>query len=189
MQSGSARSTGSPGAGSTGPDSSREVPDHAAFSGWSRLLAGLVALFAFGGDALFAAVAIGFAAWQGWLVGFGIAAATATVLNLAACGWLLPRWDQWVATHGAGLERRLERLRRNRLLRHPTRWLAHGSIVLFAIASGLIGAVIGVALARLASEGPLPRRRVVAACLAEAIFKAALYASVGVGVGSAVHAA
>lgn len=189
MRRDSAQSTDSPVARRIGPGSSREVGDEATFGGWNRLLAGLVGLFAFGGDVLFAAVAIGFAAWQGWLVGFGTAAATAAVLNLAACGWLLPRWDQWVATHGAGLERRLESLRRNRLLKHPTRWLAQGSIVLFAIASGMIGAVIGVALARLASAEPLPRRRVVAACLAEAIFKAAIYASIGVGVDSAVHAA
>lgn len=165
------------------------MSDRAGFGGWNRVVAGLVALFAFAGDTVFAAVGIGVAAWRGWLVGFLAAAAVATVLNLAACGWLLPRWDQWATVHGAGLERRMESLRRSRLLGRPTSWLAQGSVALFAVASGLIGAVIGVALARLASASPLSRRRVVAACVAEAVVKAALYASIGVGVGSALGAA
>lgn len=167
---------------------SPEAPGDAAFAGWSRLVAGLVAVFAFAGDTLFAAVAIGFATWQGWVTGFGAAAATAAVLNLAACGWLLPRWDRWLAAKGADLERKLGRLRRSRLLRHPAGWLAHGSPVLFAIASALVGAVIGVAIARLASTQPLPRNRVVVACVSEAVFKAALYASIGIGIGEAVGA-
>jgi hypothetical protein len=149
-----------------GGDTSRDVPTKAALGGWDRLVGGLVALFALGGDALFASVAIGFTVWQGWLIGFGTGASVAAGLNLAACGWLLPRWDQWVAAQGAKFERRLASLRRNRLLKYPTRWLAQGSTVMFAIACALIGAVTGVALARLASAQPLSRRRVLAACLA-----------------------
>lgn len=167
----------------------RATTAHAAFGGWNRLAAGLVALFVVAGDLVFAAVAIGFATWRGWTIGFGVGAATAAALNLAACSWLLPRWDRWVAMQGANLERKLERMRRSRLLERPTRWLSHGSIVLFAIACALIGAILGVVLARLASPTPLTRRRVLAACLAEGVFKAALYASIGIGIGSAVGTA
>jgi hypothetical protein len=75
-----------------------------------------------------------------------------------------------------------------RLLSHPASWLTHGSIVLSAIASALLGAVFSVAVVRWESDKPVSHRRVLVASIAAGVWFGALNASIGAGIGAGLSA-
>jgi hypothetical protein len=92
-------------------------------------------------------------------------------------------WDDWIRGYGAKLEKRLEKLRRGRLLKHPLGWVARDSTVLLTIAAGLIGTVIVVAVTRLAAgRKTIGQRHIVFASIAYSVGFAATYTGVGVAI-------
>ena len=84
-------------------------------------------------------------------------------------------WDEWIRGYGAKLEARLEKIRWDRLLKHPFGWIARDSTVLLTIAAGLIGTVIVVAVTRLAGSKPIGQRRILFASVAYSVGFAATY--------------
>lgn len=144
-------------------------------------MAAVVGAYAFLDDLLLGPIVIALAVWVPWYLVLALAAVVFSVVNVVCCSWLQGSWETWMHWHGAKLERRLERVRRSRVLRHPLGWIARDSPIWFTIAAGVIGAVIAVAVARLAGTQEIGRRRVLVASVAYSIGFAATYTGVGVG--------
>ncbi len=81
--------------------------------------------------------------------------------------------------HENRFEKRLAKMRKSRLMRHPVRWITDGSGVLFALAAALLNAVIVVALARLIGGEPVGERRIFMAALGYAVFFAGIMSLIG----------
>ena len=81
------------------------------------------------------------------------------------CNWFERQWGVWITTHEARLEKRLAKLRKGRVMRHPVNWITDSSGGMFALAAALFNAVIVVALARLISGKPVGERRIFMAAL------------------------
>lgn len=143
--------------------------------------AAVVGAYAFLDDLLLGPIVVALAVWLPWYLVLALAAAAFSLINVACCNWLQARWDTWLQWHGAKLERRLGRLQRSRILRHPFGWIARDSPLWFTIAAGLIGTVIAVAVARVAGTKEIGHRRVVVASIAYSIGFAATYTGLGVG--------
>jgi hypothetical protein len=169
-------------------DSERSVG--AEFGGLSKAIAGAISVFALGVvDLGLGPLVIALAAWLGWLIAFALASSAYFVFCLLSCEWILARWDPWILTKsGAKLERKLDGLRNKRLLKYPAGWLTHGSIVLFTIASALLGAVFSVAVVRWESDKHVSHRRVIVASIAAGLWFGALNASIGAGIGAGLRA-
>jgi hypothetical protein len=142
----------------------------------------LVGVYAFFDDLLLGPIVVAVTVWVPWYLVFGIAAAALTFINIACCNWMQRSWDEWIRGYGAKLEKRLEKLRRGRLLKHPLSWIARDSTVLLTIAAGLIGTVIVVAVARLAGRKTIGQRQIVFASIAYSVGFAATYTGVGVAI-------
>ena len=155
------------------------------FSGVDKAIAGAVGVFGVGiADFGLGPIVMALSAWLGWLPAFVLAAVCYTGFSLVCCTWLLRRWDQWeLSPSGARLERRLDKLRTNRVLKYPVGWLSHGSLVLFTIASAILGAVFGVAVFRWATGAHLSRGRVLVASIAAGLWFAAFNSGIGAAVG------
>ena len=147
-----------------------------------------VGVYAFLDDLLLGPILVGLTVWIPWYLTFSVAAGALTVVNIACCNWMQRRWDSWIRGYGAKLERRLDKLRRGRLLRYPVSWITRDSDVWLTIAAGLIGTVIVVAVTRLAGSRPVGQRRVLFASIAYSVGFAATYTGVGVGIGDLVRA-
>lgn len=141
-----------------------------------------VAVYAFLDDLLLAPILVGAAVVFPWYLALPVATLVFTLVNVACCNWLQGSWDAWIHGQGARLERRLERLRRGRMLRHPVRWITRDSDIWVTVAAGLIGTVIVVTVIRLLGGGPLGRRRLVLASFAYSAGFAATYTGIGVGI-------
>ena len=118
-------------------------------SAYTLAFGGLLLLAARAGDILGRRrmFLVGLTVWIPWYLTFSVAAGALTVVNIACCNWMQRRWDSWIRGYGAKLERRLDKLRRGRLLRYPVGWITRDSDVWLTIAAGLIGTVIVVAVA------------------------------------------
>jgi hypothetical protein len=130
---------------------------------------------------------IALAAFLPALVTFAVTAAVYGLVQYAACRWLLRRRDEWLEGHGHRLERRLEKWRNGRVLKYPVRWITHGGILWYALASVIFSSVVVIAVAQLASAEPLPRRRVILSSAIYGTWFAALYTAVGYGIGEGVR--
>lgn len=144
------------------------------------LIGTAVGVYAFLDDLILGPVVVALAVWLPWYVTFTLTTAVLIMVNIACCNWLQKRWESWIQGYGAKLEARLERIRRGRLLRHPLAWIARESPVWFVIASGLIGTVIVVAVARVSGGKIVGGRDVVLGSMAYSVGFAATYTGVGV---------
>jgi hypothetical protein len=142
----------------------------------------LVGVYAFLDDLLLGPILVAVTVWVPWYLVFGVASAALTFVNIASCNWMQRCWDDWIRGYGAKLEKRLEKLRRGRLLKHPLGWITRDSTVLLTIAAGLIGTVIVVAVLRLAGSKPIGKRRILYGSVAYAVGFAATYTGVGVAI-------
>jgi hypothetical protein len=113
------------------------------------------------------------------LIVFGVAAVLFFFVNLWMCNWIERQWDVWITTHQTRLEKRLAKLRKGRVMRHPVNWISNSSGWLFALAAALFNAVIVVALARLISGRPVGERRIFMAALGYSVFFAGLFSIIG----------
>ena len=83
------------------------------------------------------------------LIVFGIAAVLLFFVNLWMCNWIERQWDVLIVGRETRFEKRLAKLRKGRVMRHPVRWITGGSAGMFALAAALMNAVTVVAAARL----------------------------------------
>ena len=128
------------------------------------------------------------AAWVKPVVVFALAAAGLIFLNIACCTWLDDHWDGWVASGKAKrIERRIEKLRSGRLMRHPVEWIRRGSDVWFALAAAMVNAVTVVAIARLIAGERLGAHRILVASVAYSLFFAAVFTLVGVALADVIR--
>ena len=129
-------------------------------------------------------------AWtRPWVV-FVVAAVGLSFLNVALCSWLDHNWDAWFATGSANkVEKRLEKLRASRTMRHPVSWISRGSDAWFALAAAMINAITVIALARIIGGKPVGRHRVLVAGIAYSLFFAALFSIIGVALGDVIRSA
>lgn len=163
-----------------------DAPTQRGFARQAAIGAG-VAAWAFL-DPLVALVVVGLAAWTRPVVVFGVAAVVLAIINLAACNWLDRQWAVWVSGHGERLEKRLEKMRNGRIMRHPVAWIASGSAFWFTLAAILVNAVVAVGCARIISGQPVGERRIRLAAITFSVFIAAFYAVVGWAVGDTIRA-
>jgi len=114
--------------------------------------------------------------------------AVAAVFGLAVgcCTWLDRRWDDWLAGHGGRLEKRLESMRKSRLLRHPEAWIQGSSDRRYALAAAIVNPILVVGLARTIGDRPVSRRRIVVGSLAYAIPYAGMWTLVGLAFADAM---
>lgn len=118
---------------------------------------------------------------------FVIAAGAYGLVQYGTCEWMQRRWGDWIGKRGRRIEAQLERWRRGRILRHPARWITRDSIFLFVLASVIFAPVIVVAIARISSDRPISRRRMLLSCAIYGVWFAALYTAIGYGIGIEVR--
>jgi hypothetical protein len=167
----------------TSRSNSTERVAGAARTGAAGTVVGAVAFF--DGVCVGMPVAVLAAAWRPMFV-FGIGAVAVSLLAIFCCSWLERRWDDWSSRNGNRLEKRLDRMRENRLMQKPVAWLQHGSDRQYAFAAAVANPVLVAALARSIGGRPIGRRRIVLGSVAYAIPYVALWSLVGVAISSAV---
>jgi hypothetical protein len=166
-------------------------PVSALHSGIHRVLTvaigAFVTMIAFFDDFTVGPIVIALAAVLPVLLTFAITAGVYSLVQYAACRWLLRRWEEWIHGNGQRLERRLEKWRNGRILKYPVNWITHGSIFWFGLASVIFASVVVVSVAQLASDEPVPHRRVILSSAIYGVWFAALYTSIGYGIGEGVR--
>jgi hypothetical protein len=121
---------------------------------------------------------------------FAISAVAYGLVQYGASRWMLRGWNDWLQRgHGRRIEQHLEKWRRGRIMRYPVRWITHGSPFWYGLASVIFAPVVVVAVAQLASEEPVPDRRVVLSSVIYGIWFAGLYTAIGYGIGTGVRSA
>lgn len=146
-----------------------------------------VAMIGFTDDFTVGPIVIALAAVLPALLTFAITAGVYSLVQYGACRWLLRRWDEWIHGSGHRLERQLEKWRKGRILKYPVRWITHGSIFWFGLASVIFASVVVIAVAQLSSDEPVPHRRVILSSAIYGVWFAGLYTAVGYGVGEGVR--
>jgi len=132
-------------------------------------------------DGLVQLVVVFLAAWLNALVVFGAALVVLTVVNGACCSWLESRWDGWISSRfGKKVERRLEKMRAGRVMRHPAAWITDGSDAWFGGAAALTNAITAVTVAHMVTGQPVAQRRVRIASVSFAALVAGLGALLGI---------
>ena len=106
-------------------------------------------------------------------------------LVLAANHW--SNFDPWPLGIPLVPRRFLRFMAKSELFWFPLGWIARDSTVLLTIAAGLIGAVIVVAVTRLAGSKPIGQRRILFASVAYSVGFAATYTGVGVAIKNLVR--
>jgi hypothetical protein len=146
-----------------------------------------VTMIGFFDDAVVGPIVIALAAVLPALLTFAITAGVYSLVQYASCRWLLRRWDEWIHGNGQRLEQRVEKWRNGRILKYPFNWITHGSTFWFGLASVIFASVVVVAVSQLASDKPVPHRRVILSSAIYGVWFAALYTSIGYGVGRGVR--
>jgi hypothetical protein len=119
------------------------------------------------------------AEWVGPLILFAASAVVLTIVNMAACSWLDRSWASFASGPGKRLEKRLEKMRTGRVMKHPVAWIQTGSDRWFALAAVLTNAVSAVGIARIVGGKPVGQRRIRFASTSFSIFAAALFTLLG----------
>lgn len=140
-------------------------------------------------DALVQLIVILLAVWLNALVVFVAALIVLTVVNTACCNWIESRWDGWISSSfGTRMERKLEKMRAGRVMRHPVDWITRGSDAWFDLAAALTNAITTVTIAHLVTGQPVGQRRVRIASVWFAAFVAGLGSLLGLLLRDAIRA-
>ncbi len=140
-------------------------------------------------DGLTGIVVACIAAFTQPLIVFVAAAILFIVINTACCTWVDHHWGMWSEGRGKFVEKRLEKMRKGRIMRHPVEWITSGSDRKFAYAAILTNAVVAVTLARIIGGQPVGEKGVRLASVSFSLFAAALFAFIGWAMGDALRAA
>jgi hypothetical protein len=129
------------------------------------------------------------AAWGKPLVVFALAAAGVILINIVVCGWIDRHWDSWISSgYGKKIEKRIDKMRSGRIMRHPVAWIERGSDAWFALAAALLNAATVVVAARLIGGKPVGAHRILVASVGYGLFFAALFSLIGFVAGDAIRA-
>ena len=155
---------------------STEAPPTAARVG---IIGTAIGVYAYADAIVLGPIVVVLAALTVPLIVFGVAAVLFFFVNLWMCNWIERQWDVWITNHQTRLEKRLAKLRKGRVMRHPVNWISNSSGWLFALAAALFNAIIVVALARLISGQPVGQRRIFMAALGYSVFFAGIMSIIG----------
>src|SRR5215213_10497285 len=105
------------------PTSSRRVGG-AARTGVAGTIVAAVAFF----DGVFIGAPVALlAASFGSLLVYALATTAVALLVITCCHCVERRWEHWFSGNGTRIERRLERMRASRLMKHPVAWIGRAS--------------------------------------------------------------
>jgi hypothetical protein len=138
-----------------------------------------IGIYAYADAIVLGPIVVVLAALLNPLIVFGVAAVLLFFVNLSMCNWIERQWNAWIVGRENRLERKLAKMRKSRVMRHPVRWITNGSDGWFALAAALFNAVTVVALARLIGGKPVGERRIFMAALGYAIFFAGIMSIIG----------
>lgn len=129
------------------------------------------------------------AAWGKPLVVFALAAGGVILLNIVVCGWIDRHWDAWIISgYGQKIEKRIDKMRSGRVMRHPVGWIERGADGWFALAAAMLNAATVVVAARLVTGKRVGAHRILVASVGYGLFFAALFTLIGVLAGDAIRA-
>jgi hypothetical protein len=153
----------------------------------SGIVGTVVAVFAFF-DGIFigAPIALLAASFRP-LVVYAAATVVVILLVIACCSWVDRRWDDWFSGNGKRIEKRLEGMRKSRLMQHPVAWIQRGSDRWYAFAAAVANPILVAALARFVGGAPVGKRRIMLGSVAYAIPYVAMWTLVGFALGDAVR--
>ena len=86
------------------------------------------------------------------------------------------------------MQKRLDGMRRSRLLSRPVVWIERGSDRAYALAAAVGNPILVATFARLVGGGPVSERRILLGSVAYAIPYAAMWCVVGLAFGGALRA-
>ena len=161
----------------------RNSADRVAGAARTGVAGAAVAAFAFF-DGVFvgAPIAILAASFRPLLVLVGAWCAV-SFLSIGCCRWLDGRWDDWLTAHGTRIQRRLEGMRKSRLMRRPVEWIESSSDRRYAVAAAVVNPILVVALVRSVGGKPVGERRIVLGSVAYAIPYVVMWTLVGIAFG------
>ena len=145
----------------------------------------VAAIAFFDGVFIGAPVALLSAAFGSVLVYAGATACVVLVV-IACCGWVDRRWEDWFSGNGSRIEKRIETMRGNRLLKHPVAWVQRGSDRWYAFAAAVANPILVGTLARFVGGEPIGRRRILLGAVAYAVPYVAMWTLLGLALGAAV---
>lgn len=119
---------------------------------------------------------------------FGVAAAAIAMVVVASCRWLDGQWNVWFTGDGTRLERSLETMRANKLMKRPVAWIQSGSERWYAFAAAVANPILVAAFARSLTGESVGERRIVLGAVAYAIPYAAMWTLIGFALGEALRA-
>lgn len=93
-----------------------------------------------------------------------------------------------MARYGKRVEKKLEKMRKGRIMRHPVGWITGGSEALFGLGASLTNAITAVAIARLIGGQKVGERRTFVAAASFGIFCAGLGSLIGFAAGDVIRA-
>jgi hypothetical protein len=164
------------------------APSSSTTAARSGAVGAVVAALAFF-DSVFigAPIALLAAAFRPSLV-YIVATSAVVIVVIGCCRWIDRRWDAWFSGNGTRIAKRLESMRRSRLLAHPVAWLQRGSDRWYAFAAAVANPILVAALARFIAGEAVSERRVLLGAVAYAVPYVAMWSIVGFALGSAVRA-
>jgi hypothetical protein len=124
------------------------------------------------------------AAAFGSLLVYAAATTAVALLVIACCHWVDRRWEAWFSGHGTRIERRLERMRASRLMKHPVAWIERGSDRWYVFAAAVANPILVGMLARFVGGRPIGERRIVLGSIAYAVPYVAMWTLVGLALGA-----
>jgi len=162
------------------PTSSRGVGG-AARTGLTGAIVAAVAFF----DGVFIGAPVALlAASFGSLLVYVVATAAVALLVIACCRWVERCWEDWFSGNSTRIERRLERMRTSRLMKHPVAWIERGSDRWYAFAAAVANPILVGTLARFVGGEPIGERRILLGSIAYAVPYVAMWTLVGLALGA-----
>jgi hypothetical protein len=160
-------------------------PHHVRGAARTGVIGTIVAAIAFF-DAVFLGVPIAIlAASFAPLIVFGIATLAVVLLVIACCTWIDRRWDEWFSGNSKRIEKRLDRMRASRLMKHPVAWIQRGSDRWYALAAAVANPILVGTLARFVGGRPIGERRILLGSVAYAVPYVALWTCLGLALAAA----
>jgi hypothetical protein len=140
-------------------------------------------------DAIFLGAPIAFLAASLRPVAVFVGAAIAVcVVSIACCSWVNRQWDQWSASTGGRMQKRLDGMRGSRVMSRPVAWIERGSDRAYALAAAIGNPILVATFARLVVGSPVSERRIWLGSVAYAIPYAAMWCIFGLALGGVLRA-
>jgi hypothetical protein len=150
----------------------------------------IVTALGFFDDVTVGPIVIALAAYLPALATFAVTAVVYSLVQYWASLWLIHHWDEWIeGENGRRFEDRLQKWRQGRFTRRAVDGVTSASTGAFVIASIAFATVDVVAIWKLSTETPMPRRRVALSAVVYGTWCAALWTATGYGIGIGIRSA